>query len=69
MEELVASLGSEHLAPVGDVDKMAEYAIQILSDCSTCRKFSRAACERAATKFDYRDMIPKYEAVYERVLG
>ena len=57
------------LAPVGDVTKMAEYAIQILSDCTTCRAFSRAACERAATNFDYRDLIPKYEAVYDQVLG
>ena len=29
------------LAPVGDVDKMAEYATQILADCGTCRAFSR----------------------------
>jgi N-acetyl-alpha-D-glucosaminyl L-malate synthase BshA len=57
------------LAPVGDVTKMAEYAIQVLSDCSTCRAFSRAASERAATGFDYRDIVPKYEAVYEQVLG
>jgi N-acetyl-alpha-D-glucosaminyl L-malate synthase BshA len=57
------------LAPVGDVVKMAEYAVQILADCSTCRTFSRAARKHAVERFDYRDIIPKYEAVYEQVLA
>jgi N-acetyl-alpha-D-glucosaminyl L-malate synthase BshA len=57
------------LAPPGDVDKMAEYALQILSDCATCRSFSRAARERARDHFDYRDIVPQYEAVYERALA
>ncbi len=56
------------LAPVGDVAKMAEHAIHILSDCSVCQAFSRAARKRAAELFDYHDIIPQYEAVYERVL-
>jgi N-acetyl-alpha-D-glucosaminyl L-malate synthase BshA len=56
------------LAPLGDVDQMAQYAVQILSDCSVCRAFSRAARERAVKLFDYHDIIPQYEAVYERVL-
>ena len=56
------------LASVGDVDKMAEYAVKILSDCSTCRAFSKAARKRAVEFFDHRDIVPQYEAVYERVL-
>ena len=57
------------LAPVGDVDQMAEYAVRILSDCATCQKFSRAARKRATELFDYHNIVPQYEAVYERVLG
>ncbi|MFN2129590.1 MAG: N-acetyl-alpha-D-glucosaminyl L-malate synthase BshA [Anaerolineae bacterium] len=57
------------LAPLGDVDKMAEYVVQILSDCATCRSFSRAAQQRAQEHFSYRDIVPQYEAVYERVLA
>jgi len=53
---------------VGDVDKMAEYAIEILSSCSTCRTFSRNARQRAVGRFDYHDIVPQYEAVYQRVL-
>lgn len=57
------------LAPLGDVDQMAAYAVQILSDCATCRAFSRAGRQRARDHFDYRDIVPQYEAVYERVLA
>jgi glycosyltransferase involved in cell wall biosynthesis len=56
------------LAPLGDVDKMAEYAIRILSDCSICQAFSKAARQRAIERFDYHDIIPQYEAVYEKAL-
>jgi N-acetyl-alpha-D-glucosaminyl L-malate synthase BshA len=58
-----------YLAPVGDVDKMAEYAMRVLSDCALCQTLSRQARERAVSRFDYHDIVPQYEAVYERVLG
>ncbi len=57
------------LAPPGDVEQMAAYAVQLLSDCAMCRSFSRAACQRARDHFDYRSIVPQYEAVYERVLA
>jgi glycosyltransferase involved in cell wall biosynthesis len=57
-----------YLAPVGDTDQMAEYAVRILSDCSVCRTFAKAARDRAVRLFDYHDVVPQYEAVYERVL-
>jgi len=68
LPEVVEHGVSGYLAPVGDVDKMVEYAIKILSDCSTYGAFSRAARKRAVEFFDYHDVVPQYEAVYERVL-
>jgi len=68
LPEVVEHGVSGYLAPVGDVDKMAEYAIEILSSCSTCRTFSRNARQRAVGRFDYHDIVPQYEAVYQRVL-
>ena len=68
LPEVVEHGVSGFLAPMGDVDKMSEYAIQILSDCTTCQSFSRAARERAVARFDYHDIVPMYEAVYERAL-
>jgi N-acetyl-alpha-D-glucosaminyl L-malate synthase BshA len=57
------------LAPLGDVDQMAEYATRILVDCALCQSFSRAASRRATEMFDYHKVVPQYEAVYERVLN
>jgi N-acetyl-alpha-D-glucosaminyl L-malate synthase BshA len=69
LPEVVEHGVTGYLAPLGDVAKMAEYVIAILADCSTCRMFSRAARRRAVEHFDYNDIIPQYEAVYESVLG
>jgi glycosyltransferase involved in cell wall biosynthesis len=69
LPEVVEHGVSGYLAPVGDVDKMAEYVLKILSDCDLCASFSVGARTRAVEQFDYHDIIPKYEAVYEGVLG
>jgi glycosyltransferase involved in cell wall biosynthesis len=68
LPEVIEHGVSGYLAPVGDVDTMAKYAVEILSDCSKCTTFSRAARKRAVEFFDYHDIVPQYEAVYERVL-
>lgn len=57
------------LAPVGDVELMAEKAIGLLSDCSRWASFSAAARRRAIERFNYQHIVPQYEAIYERVLG
>lgn len=69
LPEVVEHGVSGFLAPVGDVDRMAEYAVHILSDCTVCRSFSRAARKRAVEHFDYHQIIPQYVSVYEQVLG
>jgi glycosyltransferase involved in cell wall biosynthesis len=69
LPEVVEHGVTGYLAPVGDVDQMADYVVRILSDCSVCRAFSRAARERAIQHFDWHDIVPQYEAVYERVLA
>ena len=56
------------LAPVGDVEAMAAAALQILSDDETYAAFSLAAREEAEERFDYRKIVPQYEAMYERLL-
>lgn len=67
--EVVEHGVSGFLAPVGDVEKMAQYVSEILSDCSVCKKFSNAASKRALDLFDYHHIIPQYEAIYEQVLS
>ncbi len=56
------------LAPVGDVERMADYAVRILSDCATCRAFSQAARQRAVEHFHWMEIVPRYEALYTALL-
>jgi len=56
------------LAPVGDIDAMAGYSLQILENCCSNKKFSLAARARAAI-FNYAKIIPQYERVYEQALS
>ena len=55
------------LTPAGDVDAMAEAAFELL-DKERWGKVRAAAIERAAA-FDESLIVPKYEALYERVVG
>jgi glycosyltransferase involved in cell wall biosynthesis len=56
------------LAPVGDVDAMARYAIEILSDEKRLREMGRVARWDARSNFCTSKIIPEYEKFYERVL-
>jgi len=69
LPEVVEHGVSGYLAPVGDVQAMASYSLEILGDCAGARRFARAARKRAVDLFDYRNIVPQYEAVYERVLA
>jgi N-acetyl-alpha-D-glucosaminyl L-malate synthase BshA len=57
------------LAPMGDVEAMAEYCLQLLTDCRRSAAFGANARKRAAKLFDYRSIIPMYESIYERLLA
>jgi len=57
------------LAPVGDVDAMAGYCLKLLEGGVEGVCYGEAARKRAAACFDYRTIIPQYEAIYERLLA
>ena len=69
LPEVVVHGETGYLAPVGDVDAMAEYALAILQDPDKHRRFSQAAHHRAAQLFDYHHIVDQYESIYERVLA
>ncbi len=68
LPEVVVHGKTGFLAPVGDVDAMAGYCVRLLEDAATLKRFARAAKKRAAD-FDYRTIVPQYEAIYEKVLA
>lgn len=55
------------LEEVGDTEAMARRLIALLRDDGSWQAASRAAREGARTRFEVAAVLPRYEAVYERV--
>lgn len=57
-----------YMCNVGDVDSMAKYALEILSDEKKLAQFKTAAYKRAAD-FDITKILCEYETLYDSVLS
>ncbi|MBF6609083.1 MAG: N-acetyl-alpha-D-glucosaminyl L-malate synthase BshA [Flavobacterium sp.] len=58
---------SGYLSDVGDIDGMAANAIKILSDDRVLEQFRANALE-VARQFDIQNILPLYEAIYEKAI-
>jgi N-acetyl-alpha-D-glucosaminyl L-malate synthase BshA len=58
---------SGYLSNVGNVEEMAANAIKILEDDDILKEFKANALE-VAKKFDIKNILPKYEALYQRAI-
>lgn len=58
-----------YIAEIGDINKMAEYALSLLGDPNKYKIFSENALDRAVSLFSSEKIIPEYEKYYEEVLG
>lgn len=58
-----------YIAEIGDIDKMADYALRLLEDPNMYKIFSENALERAQNMFSADKIIPQYEKYYEEILG
>jgi glycosyltransferase involved in cell wall biosynthesis len=61
----VAHHSSGFLVPVGETDKMASYAIELLSNDDKLHQFKVAAFTRAK-EFDIKKIVPKYIELYKQ---
>jgi N-acetyl-alpha-D-glucosaminyl L-malate synthase BshA len=68
LPEVIEHGKSGYMAPVGDVETMARYAVELLQDESRLREMSKQARLAAETRFCSNEIIPLYEAFYRRVL-
>jgi N-acetyl-alpha-D-glucosaminyl L-malate synthase BshA len=66
--EVIEHGRSGFLAQVGDVETMAGYAIDILTDEKRLREMGKVARWEAQSRFCASRIIPEYEKFYERVL-
>jgi glycosyltransferase involved in cell wall biosynthesis len=55
------------LAEIGDVERMARYCIELLSNAKKLHTFRERARQRAL-EFDTKLIVPLYEQLYQRVL-
>jgi L-malate glycosyltransferase len=67
--EVVVHGETGFLAELGDVQKMADYCLEIIQDRSLRRKLGQAGRRRAIEVFDQRNIVPVYEKFYEKILS
>jgi L-malate glycosyltransferase len=58
---------SGYLSDVGDIESMSKNAIHILSNNEILKQFKLNAIKESK-KFDIHNVVPQYEAIYERTL-
>jgi len=68
LPELVRHNETGFIAEIGDVDRMAKYTIELLSNEKKYNLFSENSRERAVTQFDTSKVVPMYEEYYEQIL-
>jgi len=69
LPEVVAHGETGYLAPVGDVQAMADYALEIIRNPELARRLGQSGRRRAIDQFDQRKIVPLYEKYYEQVLN
>jgi len=67
--ELIIHGETGYLAPIGDTEKMAEHAIELLTDHSLMQKMIKNCLDRSQREFSNERMMAEYEHIYYRVLG
>jgi L-malate glycosyltransferase len=69
LPEVVIDGETGYLLPVGDVEAMAGRAIEILRDPELLKRMGRQGRALAVKEFDESWIVPRYRALYERVIG
>jgi N-acetyl-alpha-D-glucosaminyl L-malate synthase BshA len=67
--EVVQHDETGYIAELGDVQRMAKYCVELLSNPKKLSAFRANARRRAVEKFDIAKIVPMYENVYESVTG
>ncbi len=69
LPELVVHGETGYIAEIGDVERMAKYAIELLTNPARYKLFAAAGRKRAADNFSSDLVINQYEEYYEQVLS
>ncbi len=69
LPELVRHNETGYIAEIGDIDRMAKYAIDLLTNDRKYQLFSSNARDRAVSMFDKSKVVPQYEEYYKKILA
>ncbi len=69
LPEVVNHNENGFIAEIGDVERMARYSIDLLTNEKKYKRFSDNARNSAVTNFDKDKIIPVYENYYEKILS
>ena len=58
-----------YIAEIGDISRMARYAVDLLTNESKHARFAKNARNRAVEVFDTASILPQYERFYENVMS
>lgn len=67
--EVVSHGETGYIAELGDIKRMARYAVDLLKHPRRWEEFSQNARNRAVQLFDKDLIVPQYEALYSKVAG
>jgi N-acetyl-alpha-D-glucosaminyl L-malate synthase BshA len=69
LPELVIHNETGFIAEIGDIERMAKYTIDLLTNEKKYKLFSKNSRDRAVKNFDKQLIVPKYVEYYEKVLN
>ena len=69
LPELILHNETGYIAEFGDTDRMAKYAIELLTNEKKYKNFAKNSRSRAVNSFDKKLILPKYIKYYEKVLN
>jgi len=69
LPELVLHGETGYIAEIGDIDRMAKYSIDLLTNEAKYKLFSSASRKRAVQSFDSAKIVDLYEHYYEQVIS
>ncbi|HTR80896.1 MAG TPA: N-acetyl-alpha-D-glucosaminyl L-malate synthase BshA, partial [Bacteroidota bacterium] len=69
LPELIVHGETGYIAEIGDVERMAKYAVELLTNDSRHERFAKAGRQRAIENFDIDQIVADYERHYERILN
>ncbi|MBM4171715.1 MAG: N-acetyl-alpha-D-glucosaminyl L-malate synthase BshA [Ignavibacteria bacterium] len=69
LPELINHADTGFIAEIGDVERMAKYVIDLLTNEKKYKQFSKNSRDRAVLNFEKKIIVPKYIEYYEKILS